>query len=111
MKLSDLIDDLETVSIQYADRYGFDRSSDWFLLKLTEEVGELMQSYLRCNGQARTDGQDTETLRESLEDEIADVVSMALLFARNQGVDIENAIERKWLKYHKSPKSLASIAD
>ena len=101
MELATLIEQLETISLGYAEQFEVDRTPEWFLLKLTEELGELMQSYLKHAGQARVDVHQAHlaTLKQDIEDELADVVCMALLTAKNQNIDIEKAIARKWLQY------------
>ncbi len=53
MDISFLIEEVEKVSQGYADRLGITRDPDWFVLKLQEELGELVQSYLMMSGRAR----------------------------------------------------------
>ncbi|TCS38757.1 MazG nucleotide pyrophosphohydrolase domain-containing protein [Reinekea marinisedimentorum] len=106
MNLNRLMDDLEEISEGYARKFGIERTPDWYMMKLTEELGELMQSYLKCAGKARLDGESSLELRQSMEDELTDVIGMALLTARSQSVDLEKAFKRKWLKYLESPSSL-----
>jgi NTP pyrophosphatase (non-canonical NTP hydrolase) len=91
--------DLEAISSGYAKKFGIDRTPEWFLLKLTEELGELVQSYLKYAGQARLNSTIEPTLRVDLEDELADVLGMTLLVAKNHNINIEQAITRKWLKH------------
>ncbi|MBE0579292.1 MAG: hypothetical protein IH615_07740 [Devosia sp.] len=69
------------------------------MLKLQEELGELTAEYLRSSGRGRMKGADADAVRVALEDETADVLAMLLLFARNSGIDLEAALERKWFKY------------
>jgi NTP pyrophosphatase (non-canonical NTP hydrolase) len=101
MEIAALTEQLETISLGYAQQFDVERTPDWFLLKLTEELGELMQSYLIQVGQARVDVRNARhaDLKQNIEDELADVVCMALLTAKNQNIDIEAAITRKWLQY------------
>lgn len=106
MKISHLVEDLEDISMVYASKFGIDRTSDWFIMKLTEELGELMQSYLKYVGQARIDNESDVMLRQNLEDELADVIGMALLMSKSQDINLEEAFKRKWLKYHESPRSI-----
>ena len=99
MDIKALSDDLEEVSSIYATQFDIQRTPDWFLLKLTEELGELMQSYLKYVGQARVSDASKGELKKELEDELADVLGMTLLIAKNQHIDIEEAVKRKWLQY------------
>lgn len=87
------------VSDTYASRNNIDRDDDWYLLKVQEELGELVAEYLRATGRGRMKGADADEVRQALEDETADVLAMLLLFARQQGIDLGAALDRKWFKY------------
>lgn len=87
------------VSDIYAERNAIARDDDWYMLKLQEELGELTAEYLRLSGRGRLKGADADMVRTALEDEAADVLAMLLLFARNNGIDLDAALQRKWFKY------------
>ncbi len=96
-----LTDRLEKVSRIYTKEFSIKRDDDWFILKLQEELGELIQSYLMMTGQARKKGLTDEQIRKIFEGEIADVLSHVLILARHFGVDLDKAVEKKWLKWDK----------
>lgn len=87
------------VSDTYASRNDIARDADWYLLKVQEELGELTAEYLKTTGRGRLKGADAIALREALENETADVLAMLLLFARNNDIDLEAALARKWFQY------------
>jgi NTP pyrophosphatase (non-canonical NTP hydrolase) len=93
MDLGQLTAQVERVSRQF----GVERSSDWQILKLHEEVGELTQVHLMREGQARSKGLAALDLDQRFAAEIADVICHALLVANHHNVDVESAIEQKWL--------------
>jgi NTP pyrophosphatase (non-canonical NTP hydrolase) len=99
MDINSLITDLETISLSYANLFDVDRTPDWFMLKLTEELGEMTQSYLNYQGQSRKKSETKATFRAEFADKIADVLCMVLLVAKHHDIDVEQAITRKWLKY------------
>ena len=99
MNLSELTEKLSLVSEIYAKRFNIDRTSDWHLLKLQEEVGELSAAFLKISGRGRTGASTAEELRKNLQDEISDVLAMTLLFAKNQGIDPDKSFREKWFKY------------
>ncbi|GAA3589953.1 pyrophosphatase [Kribbella ginsengisoli] len=99
MEITELSDRLEKLSARYAEHVGFDRTGDWFLLKLQEEVGELTQAYLQVTGRARTKGSSPDEIRDAFQLEFADVFCQLLLLARHCDVDVPAAIERKWLSH------------
>jgi len=90
---------VRTVMDGYGERFDIRPSSDWYRLKLQEEFGELVQSYLVASGQTRKKETDSTVAKEKLADEFADVVSFLFLFAEHEGIDIREAIERKWGKH------------
>jgi len=96
--LKALQDDFVKVSEVYGAKFNINRDDLWALGKLSEELGELTQAYLRLHGRARTAVNQTD-LQLSLEDEVSDLLGMLLIFAKMQNVDVAQAVERKWLKY------------
>ncbi len=97
--LAELTADFESVSAIYAARCSIDRDTDWFLFKLQEELGELVQAHLRLTGRGRDKGETSEQVRQNVENEAADLLGQLLTFAHNSGIDIEAAAERKWFRY------------
>jgi NTP pyrophosphatase (non-canonical NTP hydrolase) len=97
MHIAELSDRAEGISRTYAERFGIDRTPEWFLLKLHEEVGELTQCFLRSTGQARTGGRPAEELAAAFRSELADVLCHVLLLARHHEVDLDAEVASKWL--------------
>jgi NTP pyrophosphatase (non-canonical NTP hydrolase) len=102
MHIDELSDEVESVSAFYADRHSIDRTDDWFVLKLNEEVGELTQAYLARAGQARDKGRSTIELEEDFRSELADVLAQVLLLARRFDVNLPDEVARKWLVWKPS---------
>jgi NTP pyrophosphatase (non-canonical NTP hydrolase) len=94
MILSELSEKVRRISDLYAAEHGIDRSGDWAILKLQEELGELTAEHLRMNGRAR--GEASEQARA---DEAADVLGMLLIYCDRAGIDLEQAVQRKWLHW------------
>ena len=102
VQINDLSDDLEAVSVFYAQRHSIHRTDDWFVLKLNEEVGELTQAYLARTGQARDKGRSDAELEQDFRSELADVLAQVMLIARRFDVDLTADIDRKWLVWKPS---------
>lgn len=100
MDIETLKQKMDEVSVGYARAFGIERSEDWALLKLVEELGELTRAHLKCSGQGRVSAEERASLRENFEDELADVLGQVLVLAALSGVDLARAIDRKWLKWH-----------
>ena len=94
MDLQALQADVLQISDIYAAEHDIDRDRDWALLKLQEELGELTAEHLRLTGRARGTPD-----AQALGDEAADVLGMLLIYCARSGIDLEQAMQRKWLKW------------
>ena len=94
MTLSDLTASVLRISDIYAAEHGIDRAGDWAILKLQEELGELTAEHLRISGRARGEADP-----KALADEAADVLGMLLIYCDRAGIDIEQAMQDKWLHW------------
>jgi len=98
LNLAGLTADVARISDIYAAEHGIDRdkagAGDWALLKLQEELGELTAEHLRISGRARG-----EPNPRALGDEAADVLGMLLIYCDRAGIDLEQAMRRKWLRW------------
>lgn len=95
--LDELADKIVRVSDIYAAHYDIDRAGDWPLLKLQEEIGELTQAYLTTTGRTRRPAD--AAAREQLALEMADALGMLLIMAKAEGIDLDAAMQRKWLHW------------
>ncbi len=100
MNLKTLQADVLRISDRYAAEHGIDRDRDWALLKLQEELGELTAEHLRLTSRAR--GQADP---DKLADEAADVLGMLLIYCDSAGIDLEQAMRRKWLSWLSDQRS------
>lgn len=108
MEIQDLIKKVEAVSQKYSKQYKIKRNPSWFLLKLQEEMGELTQVYLMMTGRGRSKDKTKKEIRNDFEKEIADVFCHVLLLANSNTVDIEKAVDEKWLKWSRQSTGKAS---
>jgi NTP pyrophosphatase (non-canonical NTP hydrolase) len=100
-ELTELTDELEAISVAYAERFGIVRDDDWHLLKLHEEIGELTQAHLMRQGQARAKGLTPGELDDAFTREVADVLCHVLLLARHHDIDLGSAVAAKWLVWRR----------
>lgn len=97
MELAELARRIDAISARYAQIYGFERDGDWLMLKVQEEVGELAQAWLAKTGRQRDKGLTPAEIDERFALEVADAIGMLLAFAQVTGVDVERAMDAKWL--------------
>lgn len=93
--LAALTTQVQKVSDLYAARFGINRDTLWHLSKMTEELGEVRAAFLNASGRGRERGGGDSDLGA----ELADLLAFVLLFARAEGIDLDAALERKWLTH------------
>ncbi|MEO6509003.1 MAG: pyrophosphatase [Patescibacteria group bacterium] len=99
MNIDKLTEKIEEVSKKYTSKFKIKRDDNWYILKLQEELGELIQAFLMMKGQARAKDKTKKELKADFEAEIADVLCHVLLLAKNSKVDLEKTIADKWFVY------------
>jgi NTP pyrophosphatase (non-canonical NTP hydrolase) len=100
MNIQAITEEIEKVSEKYTNKFEITKDSDWYILKLQEELGELIQSYLMMIGQARAKGKNQDELVQDFHREVADVFCHILLLAKHHQVDIEKEVADKWLVWN-----------
>lgn len=101
MDIKALSEEIEKVSLIYTKKFDIKRDNNWFILKIQEELGELIQSYLKLHGKARIKGKTENELKKDFAKEVADVFCHVLLLARHNNIDLEKEINKKWLIWNK----------
>ena len=82
----------------YSREHNIKFDSDFLLMKLYEEVGEASEAYLTYKGKSRKDKEKSkQLLKEYLSNELADCLGMTILLANSLDIDIEEAIDKKWI--------------
>ncbi len=99
MEIVDITQKVENVSKIYTEKHSIDRDKNWFILKLQEETGELIQSYLSMIGKGRKRGKTQEELEKQFKHELADVFCHTLLIANKFNINLEEEISEKWLTW------------
>ena len=85
-------------AINYGKKFNVQIDQDFALLKLYEEIGELAQAVLIHRKKSRPEKHMPEELsKKELGKELADVVGMAIVNARLLDIDLEEAINEKWI--------------
>lgn len=101
MNIKDLTQEVEKISQIYSKRFKIERDGNWFILKLQEELGELIQSYLMMIRKGRNKGKSAVEIKDNFRKEVADVFSHVLILAKFYNIDLEKEVEEKWLKWKK----------
>lgn len=72
---------------------------DYFPFKITEEWGECMQAYLMLTNRGRQKNNSKKEIKRLFSREFADVFGFLLLFAKNEGIDLTEALNDKWFSH------------
>lgn len=89
-------------AISYGKKYHIEIDEDFALLKLYEEIGEFTQAILIHRKKCRPEKYVAENVsKKELAKELADVVGMAIVNAHLFGIDLEEAIDKKWINKEK----------
>jgi NTP pyrophosphatase (non-canonical NTP hydrolase) len=98
MEFRTIQEDVVKNALEYGKKYNVTIDKEFALLKLFEEAGELAQAVLIHEKKSRPEKHlSAEESKKDLASEIADLVGMALVCAHLYGVDLESALERKWI--------------
>lgn len=89
-------------AVSYGQKYNVRIDEDFALLKLYEEVGEFAQAVLIHRKKSRPEKHVSKKIsKKELARELADVVGMAIINAHLLGIDLEEAIDKKWINKEK----------
>jgi len=85
-------------AIRYGKEYNVKIDEDFALLKLYEEVGEFSQAILIHRRKCRPEKYlSEEESKKELSKEIADVFGTVIVNAYLLGIDLEDAVNKKWI--------------
>jgi len=85
-------------ALNYGEKYNVKIDEDFAILKLYEEVGEFSQAMLIHRRKSRPEKHLPEELsKEEIAKELADVIGMTMVNAHLLGIDLEQALDKKWI--------------
>lgn len=89
-------------AFDYGKRHQIEFTQDFAAIKLFEEVGEFAQALLIHQKKCRECKFISEELsKQELGKEIADVIGMAIVNAHLLGINLEEALDKKWIHREK----------
>lgn len=98
MEFKDIENKVIQNAIRYGKEYNVEIDEDFALLKLYEEVGEFAQAVLIHRKKSRPEKHVSEEIsKKEMAKELADIVGMVMVNAHLLGIDLEEAIDKKWI--------------
>lgn len=84
--------------LQYLKDDKITLDDDYLILKIGEEVGELMQAYLIYKKRCRQEKYlPEEEAKKGFAKELADVIGLVFSIATVMDIDLDEAIDKKWI--------------
>jgi len=85
-------------ALRYGKKHGIEIDEDFALLKLYEEVGEFAQAVLIHRKKSRPSKHvSPEESKQKLAEELADILGMTIVTSKLLDIDLEEAINKKWI--------------
>ena len=98
MELKELQDQITKIFLANLERDDIKVSDEYLLMKLTEELGEFMQSVIIHKRDCRPAKYlSTEESKKEMAKELSDVLGLVFVIAKTFDLDIEEAITKKWI--------------
>lgn len=98
MQFVDIQKEVVKNALAYGQRYDIAIDRDFIVKKIFEEVGELAQAVLVHEEKCRTNKRVSEEVsRDALAQEMADVLGMVMVAAHLYNIDVEHALDAKWI--------------
>lgn len=73
-------------------------SPDYLILKLSEELGEFVQSYIVHKRDCRPEKYlSKQKSKHEMAKELSDVLGLVLVIAKHLKIDVEEALIKKWI--------------
>ena len=98
MDLKQLQQKASRVFINNLKKDNINLTEDYLILKLTEELGEFVQSYLIHKKMSRSvKFVSKRESKKELAKELSDVLGLVLVIAKTINVDLEKSLVKKWI--------------
>ncbi len=98
MELKQLQNKASKVFLNNLRRDNIEASDDYLILKITEELGELIQSYLVYKKRCRPGKYlPIQKSKREVSKELADVLGIIFVIAKTLKIDVEEALVKKWI--------------
>lgn len=98
MELKELQNKITKIFLANLKRDDIKISNDYLVMKLTEELGEFMQSVIIHKRDCRPEKYlSPEKSKKEMAKELSDVLGLVLVIAKTFDLDIEEAITKKWI--------------
>ena len=98
MELKQLQEQITKIFLSNLERDKIEISDDYLMLKINEELGEFVQSYIIHKKKCRPEKflSPDESKKEKAK-ELSEVIGLALVISTKFNIDLEEALIKKWI--------------
>ena len=98
MEIKQIQEKVSKVFLDNLKRDSIKISDDYLVLKLSEELGEFVQSFLVYKKRCRPEKYlSLQKSKKELSKELSDVLGLVFVIAKNLNIDVEEALIKKWV--------------
>ncbi|MFH1456345.1 MAG: hypothetical protein ABIF40_05350 [archaeon] len=98
MEFKQLQDKITKIFLANLKRDKIKVTNDYLMLKITEELGEFVQSYIIHKRECRPEKYlSSEKSKKEMAKELADVIGLAFVISSSLKIDLEEALIKKWV--------------
>ena len=98
MELKQLQEKITNIFLSNLKRDKIKVNDDYLILKLTEELGEFVQSYVVHNKKCRPEKYlPPDKSKKEMAKELSDVIGLVFVISTVLKIDIEEALIKKWI--------------
>jgi NTP pyrophosphatase (non-canonical NTP hydrolase) len=98
MEFKELQDKITDIFISNLKRDEINISDDYLILKINEELGEFVQSYIVHKKDCRpAKFLSPEESKKEMAKELSDVIGLAFVISKHFNIDLEEAMVKKWI--------------
>ena len=98
MEFKELQEKVTKIFLANLKRDNIEIGDDYLMIKLNEELGELMQSYIVHKKKCRPEKYlACEESKKGIAKELSDVIGLVFMISKHLKIDLEEAITKKWI--------------
>ena len=98
MEFREIESKIAKIFLDYLKKNNITHNDDYLVLKISEELGEFIQSYIIHKKKCRSEKCiSCEESKKEMAKELADVVGLAFAISKDFDIDLEEALVKKWI--------------
>ena len=99
MTLNTLIEEINKNAQWYADKFDVDVDKEFAAMNLVKEIGQFAEARLINQGKSIPSKKlDAAAAKDRMTQELVDIIALAIINANLYDIDIEKAIDEKWIQ-------------